>query len=154
MYGKSCGMASLAIRQLFPIHCVQIVLIFLRFERLQNFIFECYRPQTWQFYLFFPALFISGIHSARGHVTRSCKGPIVSSTVTSNPSYMYMLNPSLQFKYMVSLRCSITGKKFARLLPKKTWMVSWLVVSLNPREVSILQSKLTVLYCNYCTYTV
>ena len=31
-----------------------------------NFIFECYRPQTWQFYLRFSALFISGIHEVQG----------------------------------------------------------------------------------------
>ena len=30
-------------------------------ELLPNFIFQCYRPQTWQFYLFFPALSISSI---------------------------------------------------------------------------------------------
>ena len=29
---------------------------------LADFIFQCYRPQTWQFYLFFPALSISAIH--------------------------------------------------------------------------------------------
>ena len=54
---------SLPIQQGFPIH---ILLLFLRFELLQNFIFECYRPQTWQFYLFYPALFISGIHKVSG----------------------------------------------------------------------------------------
>ena len=45
---------------IFPI---QILLIFLRFELAPNFIFEFYIPmlqtQTWQFYLFFPALSIS-----------------------------------------------------------------------------------------------
>ena len=46
--GKSCWMTSLAIQQLFPI---QILLIFPRFELLQNLIFECYRPQTWQNFL-------------------------------------------------------------------------------------------------------
>ena len=61
--GKSWWLARLAIQQLFPI---QILLIFLRFELLPNFIFECYRPQTWQFYLFFHALFISGIHKVPG----------------------------------------------------------------------------------------
>ena len=50
--GKRCWMASLAIQLLFPI---QILLIFLRFDLPPNFIFECYRPQTWQFYLVFPA---------------------------------------------------------------------------------------------------
>ena len=49
--------------KLFPI---QMLLIFTRFELLQNFIFESYRPQTWQFYLCFPALFISGIHKVSG----------------------------------------------------------------------------------------
>ena len=33
-----------------------------RFKLLANYIFQCYRPQTWQFYLFFPANFISSIH--------------------------------------------------------------------------------------------
>ena len=52
-----------AILQRFPI---QILLIFLRFELPPNFIFQCYRPQTWQFYLFFPALFISDTHKVPG----------------------------------------------------------------------------------------
>ena len=39
---------------------------FLIFKLLPNFIFQCYTPQTWQFYLFFPALFISGTHKAPG----------------------------------------------------------------------------------------
>ena len=42
--------------------CKWILLIFLRFELAPNFIFQCYRPQTWQFYLFFPVLSISSIH--------------------------------------------------------------------------------------------
>ena len=54
--GKSCWMASLAIQKLFPIQ------ILLRFELLRNVIFECFIPQTWQFYLVFPAHFISAIH--------------------------------------------------------------------------------------------
>ena len=37
--------SSLALQQLFPI---QILLIFLRFEPPPNFLFQCYRPQTWQ----------------------------------------------------------------------------------------------------------
>ena len=36
------------------------------FKLLPNFIFQCCRPQTWQFYLVFPALFISVIHKAPG----------------------------------------------------------------------------------------
>ena len=60
--GKSCWMAMLAIPQLFPIQ----ILIFPRFELLKNFIFEQYRPQTWQCYLFFPALFVSGTHKVPG----------------------------------------------------------------------------------------
>ena len=39
---------GIAIQQLFPI---QILLIFLKFELAPNFIFQYYRPQTWQFYL-------------------------------------------------------------------------------------------------------
>ena len=35
---------------------IQILIIFLKFELPPNFIFQCYRPQTWQFYIFFPAL--------------------------------------------------------------------------------------------------
>ena len=38
----------------------------LRFKLLPNFIFQCYRRQTWQFYLFFPALSISGIQKVPG----------------------------------------------------------------------------------------
>ena len=33
-----------------------------RFELPPNFIFQCYRPQTWQFYIFFPALSFLVIH--------------------------------------------------------------------------------------------
>ena len=54
--------ANLAIQQHFPI---QILLVFLRFKLLP-IIFHCYRPQTWQFYLFFPALSISAIHKVLG----------------------------------------------------------------------------------------
>ena len=43
----------LALQQRFPI---QIFLPFPRFKLLPNFIFQCYRPQTWQFYLVCPAL--------------------------------------------------------------------------------------------------
>ena len=61
--GKSCWKTRLALQQLFPI---QILLIILRIKLLPNFIFQCYRPQTRQLYLFFPALFISGIHKVSG----------------------------------------------------------------------------------------
>ena len=40
--GKPCSPATFSI---------QILLIFLRFELPPNFIFQCYIPQTWQFYL-------------------------------------------------------------------------------------------------------
>ena len=60
--GKSCWTARLAIQQHFPI---QILLVFLRFKLLP-IIFHCYRPQTWQFYLFFPALSVSSIHEVLG----------------------------------------------------------------------------------------
>ena len=70
--GKSCCMP-----RLFPI---QLLLIFLRFKLLPNVIFHCYRPQTWQFYIVLPALFISGIHKVTrlnlrvvGHLTRPAK---------------------------------------------------------------------------------
>ena len=56
-------MVKLAIQQLFPI---QILLPFLIFKQLPNFISECYRPQTWQFDLFCLALFISGTHKVPG----------------------------------------------------------------------------------------
>ena len=46
--GKPCSPATFSI---------QILLIFLRFELPPNFIFQCYRPQTWQFYLFFSCSF-------------------------------------------------------------------------------------------------
>ena len=55
--GKSCPPANFSI---------QILLIFLRFEVPPNFMLHCHRPQTWQFYFFFPALFISGIHKVPG----------------------------------------------------------------------------------------
>ena len=61
--GKSCWLASLALQQLFPI---QILLTFPTFKLLPNIMFQCYRPQTWQFYLVFPALSISGIREVPG----------------------------------------------------------------------------------------
>ena len=42
--GKSCWRASLAIQLLFPI---QILLILPGIKELPNFIFQCYRHQTW-----------------------------------------------------------------------------------------------------------
>ena len=57
------------------------ILLFLRFKLLPNFIFQCYRPQTWQFYLFFHALSVSG------HVTVSCKG-LSNLTFRENTSEM------------------------------------------------------------------
>ena len=80
--GKSCWIARLAIQQHFPI---QILLAFLRFILLPNLIFQCYRHQTWQSYLFCPALSVSSVHEVLGikskggtvgHVTLSCKRPI------------------------------------------------------------------------------
>ena len=56
-------LASLADQQLF---LLQILVIFLRFELALNFIFYCYRSQTWQFYLVFPVLCISGAHKVSG----------------------------------------------------------------------------------------
>ena len=52
--GKSCRRARPAIQQLFPI---QILLPFPIFKLPPNFIFQCYRPQTWQSYLFFSCSF-------------------------------------------------------------------------------------------------
>ena len=60
--GKCCWIASLGIQQLFPI---QILLPFPIFKLLPNYIFQCYRPETWQFYLFFPALSVSSIHEVQ-----------------------------------------------------------------------------------------
>ena len=60
---KGSWITRLAIQQHFPI---QILLVFLSFKLLLNFIFQCYRPQTWQFYLVFPALSISAIHEVLG----------------------------------------------------------------------------------------
>ena len=59
LYGKKLLEARLALQQHFPI---QILLVFLRFKLLPNFIFQCYRLQTWQFYLLFSALSISAIY--------------------------------------------------------------------------------------------
>ena len=64
LYGKKLlDSIRLAIHQHFPI---QILLVFLRFKLLPNFIFQCYRPQTWQLYLFFTALSISAIRDVLG----------------------------------------------------------------------------------------
>ena len=62
--GKSCWMARLAIQQLFPIQI--LLVIFLIIKLPPNVIFQWYRHQTWQLYLVFPALFISGIHKVSG----------------------------------------------------------------------------------------
>ena len=55
--GKCCWVAT------FPI---QILLPFPIFKLPPNFISQCYKPQTWQFYLVFPALSVSGIHEVLG----------------------------------------------------------------------------------------
>ena len=60
---KSRWIARLAIQQHFPI---KILLVFLRFKLPPNVIFHCYRPQTCQFYLLFPALSISAFHKVPG----------------------------------------------------------------------------------------
>ena len=103
---RSCWRARLALQQLFPI---QNLLQFPIFNPLPNFIFECYRPQTWQFYLFFPALFISGIHKVPGwigHVTRSCKGPIPFRTFPSlSPSSLFLAYRSYREIRKTALVC-------------------------------------------------
>ena len=60
--------ARLALQRIFPI---QILLPFPRFKLLPNFIYERYRPQTWQISLYFPALFISGTYKVRVQHFRS-----------------------------------------------------------------------------------
>ena len=79
----------LAIQQDF---LIQILLVFLRFELLPNFIFQCYRPQTWQLYLFFLALSISAIHEVLGIKFKGgrshypyCKRPIDKHTSERDP---------------------------------------------------------------------
>ena len=57
--GKSCWMASLAYHVVVPMYHGKPSL----FRLLSNFIFQCYRHQTWQFY---SVLFISGIHKVPG----------------------------------------------------------------------------------------
>ena len=75
--GKSCWMARV-------VTFSHIFLPFAIFKLLLNFIFQCYRLQTWQFYLVFPALFISGTHKMLGLKfnggSRPCKGPILLQT--------------------------------------------------------------------------
>ena len=72
--GKICWIPRLAIQQHLPI---QILSVFLRFKLPPNVIFQCYRPQTWQFYFFF-LLFPFLVLNLRvvDHVTLSCKRPI------------------------------------------------------------------------------
>ena len=62
----------LAIQQLFP---YKSSCHFWYFKLLPNFIFQCYRPQTWQFYLFLPALSVSGIHEVLGIKLRVGRSP-------------------------------------------------------------------------------
>ena len=54
--GKVCDMLSL--KPCPPANfSIQILLIFLRFELPPDLIFQCYRPQTWQFYISFSSSF-------------------------------------------------------------------------------------------------
>ena len=63
--GKSCRRARLAIQELFPI---QISLPFPIFKLLPNCIFQCYMPQIWQFYLFFPGQYqVLNLRVGRSH---------------------------------------------------------------------------------------
>ena len=82
--GKCYWLASPALQQHFPI---QILLVFPIFKLPPNFIFQCYRSQTWQLYLVFPTLSISAIHKVLllhlgwvGHVTLRCKRQIPAAT--------------------------------------------------------------------------
>ena len=61
--GKCCWRASPPLQQLL---LIQILFTFPIFKLPPHFIFQCYRPPTWQFYLFFPALFVSSIHEVLG----------------------------------------------------------------------------------------
>ena len=47
-----------------------------------NFIFQSYRPQTWQSYLFFPVLSVSGIHQVLGIKFRVGRSRDFSTTQT------------------------------------------------------------------------
>ena len=61
--GNCCWIASLATQHICPIH---ILLPFPIFKLPPNSIFQCYRLQTWQFYLFFPARSVSSIQKVPG----------------------------------------------------------------------------------------
>ena len=91
--GKCCWITSLAIQQMFPI---QILLPFPIFKLPPNFIFQCYRPQTWQFYLFFPTFSVSSIHEVLGTIFRvgrsrdSAKGLSPSEPCEGLPTHNLM----------------------------------------------------------------
>ena len=68
-----------------------LLIIFLRFELPPNCILQCYRPQTWQFYLLIAALFISSIHKVLYlRVGRSCDSLLLKAYSIAS-SFYYLL---------------------------------------------------------------
>ena len=97
-----------------------------------------YRPQTWQFYLFFPALFISGIHKEGwvGHVTRSCKGPCCKRWIYS-PSGRKLLVSSFRLSWTTTTL--LTAPKFWVFLDTKF-------------AIDLLIIKSICTFCAFCCF--
>ena len=119
MYG---WIASLALQQLFPI---QILLIFLRFELPPNFIFQCYRPPTRQFYLCFPALSISVIHKVPSITLRMGKSrdPLLQKHLTLIVCRRWRLPSAVLLKLPILCTKSCSTRKtvlhFEEITPDK-----------------------------------
>ena len=73
--------------------CMQIPLPFSIFKLLPNFIFRCYRPQTWQFYLSFPVLFIPGTQKVRWKRRTMHAGKVLCLQSSLGKDYNGMLVP-------------------------------------------------------------
>ena len=116
-------LASLALQQIFAI---QIPLIFLRFELPPNFIFQCYRPQTQQFYLFYPALLTKSQVSKFGSNSQQYQEDLYGKIFISVISQCYRQQtwqfylfypyfvPSIQFKGE-QVRSSIAAKGLSQV---------------------------------------
>ena len=84
--GKSCWMASLVIKQLF---CIQILLIFLSFKLLPNFIFQYIT--TDHFFLLFSFLVLTKCQVLNLRVVRSCDQVLQRAYSTSKNILLQIL---------------------------------------------------------------
>ena len=105
--GKVCDM--LRLKPCPPANfSIQILLIFLRFELPPNFIFQCYRPQTWQFlhifFLLFPFLVFTKCQVLNLRVGRSCD-PLLEKAYS--PVVLRRMTSSLKLKTIWKQVCVV-----------------------------------------------